>query len=254
MNAEPSSDRPAHPVDWYLDHLRDDARRVAVVIATGDLSAPVAACPGWDVRRLVVHLGVIHRWSSHCIAHAAPPSGMDEFEPGDRELGEWFDEGVRTIEAALHDLDGEAPTWHPFPVERVGRVWPRRQAHETAMHRWDAQSALGHADPIDPVLASDGIDEYFELAIPRLLRREGMAVPTGSFHVHCTDVDGEWLVWNDEGAYRMKRAHEKGDAALRGPAEAILLRLWGRDSARADELSPVGDEAALTAWLAFAGM
>lgn len=254
MNAEASPERTERPTDWYIEHLVADARRIADVIASGDLTAPVAACPGWDVRRLVVHLGVIHRWARHCVEHASAPDGMDQFEPGDRDLGEWFDEGARAIAAALRDLDPDAPTWHPFTVERLGRVWPRRMAHETAMHRWDAQSAIGDADPIDPELASDGIDEYFELAVPRLIKREQLAVPTSSFHVHCTDVDGEWLVWNEEGAYRMKRAHEKGDAALRGPAEAILLRLWGRESPRADELGPVGDEAAMAAWLAFAGM
>ncbi|MFP5488716.1 MAG: maleylpyruvate isomerase family mycothiol-dependent enzyme, partial [Acidimicrobiia bacterium] len=165
-----------------------------------------------------------------------------------------FRQGVDELVVALRSLDPGAPTWHPFTVERVAAVWPRRQAHETSAHRWDLQTAVGAPDPIEPELASDGIDEYFEVAVPRLLKREGLAVPASSFHVHCTDVDGEWLVWSDDGAYRMKRAHEKGDAALRGPAEAILLRLWGRTSARADELSPVGDESALAAWLTFAGM
>ncbi len=121
------------------------------------------------------------------------------------------------------------------------------------MHRWDAERAVGLDATIDPSLAADGIDEYFELAIPSLVVR-GIAVPSGSLHVHCTDVDGEWLVTSDDGEYRMIRAHEKGDAALRGPAEPILLRLWGRDSNRADELSPVGDESVLADWLAIAGM
>lgn len=246
--------RPDRPVDWYVDHLMVEAGRVADVIAEGDLAAPVAACPGWDVRRLVEHLGWIHRWSRHCAIHAAPPQDTDPFQPGDRDLGAWFREGVDELAVTFSDLDPDAATWHPFTVERVARVWPRRQAHETAMHRWDAQFAFGEPDPIDPELASDGVDEYFEVAVPRLIRREGLAVPDSSLHVHCTDVDGEWLVWNDDGSYRMKRAHEKGDAALRGPAEAILLRLWGRPSRRADELSPVGDESALDAWLAFAGM
>lgn len=252
-HAEPAS-RPEHPADWYVGHLLDDASRVANVVDHGDLAAPVAACPGWDVRQLVEHLGWIHRWARHCVVHAAPPQDADAFAVGDRDLGEWFREGAHELAASLRDLDPDAPTWHPFTVERVGRVWPRRQAHETAMHRWDVQAAVGDPDPIDAELASDGIDEYFEVAIPRLLKREGLAVPASSFHVHCTDVDGEWLVWNDDGAYGMKRAHEKGDAALRGPAEAILLRLWGRTSPRADELSPVGDESAMDAWLAFAGM
>ena len=50
------------------------------------------------------------------------------------------------------------------------------------------------------------------------------------------------------------REHRKGDAALRGPAEAILLKLWNRDTPRNHELSPVGDESVLAAWLGMAGM
>jgi hypothetical protein len=50
------------------------------------------------------------------------------------------------------------------------------------------------------------------------------------------------------------REHAKGDAALRGPAEAILLRLWNRDSLRAAELDEVGDPAVAAAWLAVPGM
>ena len=246
--------RPDRSIQWYVDHLTADVARVLAVIEHGDLTAPVAACPGWDVRRLVEHLGMIHRWARHCAVHAASPTDVAPFEPGDRDLGGWFREGATDLVDTLRGLDPAAPTWHPFTVERVARVWPRRQAHETAMHRWDAQTAIGAADPIAPELASDGIDEYFEVAIPRLTKRERLTLPTSSLHVHCTDVDGEWLVWNDDGDYRMQRAHEKGDAALRGPAEAILLRLWGRESPRAGELSPVGDESALAAWLAFAGM
>lgn len=251
MNA---SVTPLHPADWYVDHVLADAEAMARTLDAGPLDAPVAACPGWDIGRLAVHLGVIHRWARHCAIHAAPPDDTAPFEPGDRPLGEWFREGAAELAETLRGLDPAAPTWHPFTVERVAAVWPRRQAHETAVHRWDAQRAVGEPDPIDPELASDGIDEYFELAIPRLIKRKELTAPEFSFHVHCTDVDGEWLVWNEDGEYRMKRAHEKGDAALRGPAEAILLRLWGRESTRADELGPVGDEAALAAWLAFAGM
>jgi uncharacterized protein (TIGR03083 family) len=255
VSVEVSTDqRPDHPVDWYVEHLVADAGRVAAVIDHGDLAAQVAACPGWDVRRLVVHLGVIHRWARHCALHAAPPADTDQFEPGDHDLGDWFRAGADDLVTTLRDLAADAPTWHPFPTERVGRVWPRRLAHETSIHRWDLQAAVGDPDPIDPELASDGIDEYFEIAIPRLIDRAGLDVPRSSFHVHCTDIDGEWLVWNDGGDYRMKRAHEKGDAALRGPAEAILLRLWGRTSTRSDELSPVGDESAMDAWLSVAGM
>ena len=251
MNAEGT---PQHEPEWYIGHLRRAAADFAAVVESGPLDAPVAACPGWDVARLTVHLGVIHRWARHCAIHGEPPADREAFEPGDRDLAEWFTEGADELVSTLVEIDLEGPTWHPFTVARVGRVWPRRQLHETTIHRWDAQRAIGEPNAIDPEVASDGIDEYFEIVIPRLTVREGIQVPTGSFHVHCTDVDGEWLVWNDGGEYRMKRAHEKGDAALRGPAEAILLRLWGRTRDLTEPLSPVGDESVLDAWLAIAGM
>ena len=41
---------------------------------------------------------------------------------------------------------------------------------------------------------------------------------------------------------------------LRGTAEALLLRLWGRDGDRTGVLDPIGDDAVLTAWTSIAGM
>jgi uncharacterized protein (TIGR03083 family) len=248
---------PLHDPAWYLRHFAADAERFAIAAETGPLDAEIVSCPGWTLAHLAEHLGQIHRWANFCAVNGRPPStdeaaALESFDPG--RVAAWYRECVAELAATLEALDPDAPTWHPFPVERVARVWPRRQAHETAMHRWDAERAIGMEALLDPQLASDGIDEYFELVIPRLMKRESIEVPQGSMHVHCTDVEGEWLVWNEDGDYRMKRAHEKGDAALRGPAEAILLRLWGRTSELSDDLSPVGDESVLDAWLVIAGM
>jgi len=251
---ETPGDEPVHEPEWYIAHLRREAEAFADAVATGPLDAQVAACPGWDLARLTAHLGIIHRWARHCVINGEPPSDTEEFAPGDQDLVEWFSEGADDLVTALTEIDSDGPTWHPFTVARVGRVWPRRQLHETAVHRWDAERAVGEPRPIDAQIASDGIDEYFEVAVPRLLKRESIPVPEGSLHVHCTDVDGEWLVWSEGGEYRMTRAHEKGDAALRGPAEALLLRLWGRTHGLTEPLSPVGDESVLAAWLALAGM
>ena len=249
VNAEPCTP------DWFIEQFVAEADRFASTLAAADLSAPIASCPGWDVSRLAEHLGQVYRWANFCAANARPPSAeeaaaLESYDP--ERAADWYRECADEITATMRSLDPASPTWHPFPVDRVAAVWPRRQAHETTMHRWDLQAALGAPDPIDPRLASDGIDEYFDLAVRRILKRDGVGLPTGSLHVHCTDVDGEWLVWNDGGEYHLKRAHEKGDAALRGPAAAILLRLWGR--ATSDELSPVGDESVLADWLGIAGM
>ena len=252
MNAE-----APHTTDWYVDHLLADVERFAGALEQGPLDATVDACPGWDLLRLAEHLGQIHRWAEFCAANGRPPSddearALESFEP-DR-AAEWMREGATALATTLRSIDADSPTWHPFPVDRAARVWPRRQAHETAVHTWDALRAVGGDASIDAELASDGIDEYFEIAVPRLVARESIELPAGSLHVHCTDVAGEWLVWADDDGYHLVRAHQKGDAAVRGPAEPILLALWGRTGDRADELSPVGDEAVLSAWMSIAGM
>jgi uncharacterized protein (TIGR03083 family) len=255
VNAEgqDSSHVDAHPRDWYLEHLLTDLDRFAQAVRRGPLDAQVTGCPGWDLRRLTAHMGVIHRWARHCAANAAPPESRDPYEPDpdfDAEaLAAWLVAGGHELVDTLRTIDLDGPTWHPFPVPKLGRVWPRRQAQEISVHRWDAEHAIGQAAPIDPELASDGVDEHLDIVMRRLVTRESVTLPTGSLHIHCTDTHGEWLVELDDG-YRLTRAHAKGAAALRGPAEALLLRVWNRDTDRASELSPVGDERVLDAWLA----
>ncbi len=56
-----------------------------------------------------------------------------------------------------------------------------------------------------------------------------------------------------DGDYVFTREHAKGDAALRGPALGLLLRLWGRPFPPADALEVVGDAAVAEAWLAIGG-
>ncbi len=45
----------------YVAHLRADSARFIDLLEAGPLDAPVAACPGWDLRGLATHLGGVHR-------------------------------------------------------------------------------------------------------------------------------------------------------------------------------------------------
>lgn len=246
---------PEPTVERYIEHLLVDAERFAVLLDTEPLDTTIPTCPGWDLSRLAEHTGQIHRWADFCAGRGRRPSQAEAeaLESYDATIAaDWMRAGANELAATLRQLDPSAPTWHPFPSEQIAQFWPRRQAHETAIHRWDAERACGDPAPIDPSLASDGIDEYFGVVLPRLVAGGRATLPTGSLHVHSTDVPGEWLVWADDDGYQVIRAHQKGDAALRGPAEAILLRLWGRHAD--DELSPVGDETILAAWLDIGGV
>ena len=45
------------------EHLRAEVAAFRACL-DGDLRAPVAACPGWDVAALTTHLGRVHRWAT----------------------------------------------------------------------------------------------------------------------------------------------------------------------------------------------
>lgn len=270
MNAPVPLDR-----SMYLGQIRSDAYRIAAVVTgtslDASLDAAVAACPGWSLRDLVVHVGRVHRWARTAVTERVQPDVVPGELTADEAaatsaagLAAWLSDGADALVSTLEATPDDAPTWHPFGGDQVAAVWQRRQAHETMVHRWDAELAAGEVTPMPPHVASDGIDELFAVMLPRFLARGVLdELPTGSLHVHCTDVDGEWLVWADDGTLAMRREHAKGDAALRGPAAALLLHLWGRatqagntDADDSDtgvvtgQVDVVGDPAVADAWSA----
>ena len=221
---------------------------MSAAIRTGTLDASVAACPGWDVRKVVEHTGFIHRWATHAVRTGAAPGRGDVIAAGeDDNLAVWIVDGATDLIDALTDVDLDGATWHPFPFEQKMWFWGRRQAIETMLHRWDTQTACGIEATLDGELASSGIHEFFELGMPRILQKAETGPPSQSLHVHCTDVDGEWLVWSDGDQYRMLPVHDKGDAAMRGPAQDLLLVLMGRLDR--GEIDIVGERSAADAWL-----
>lgn len=245
-------------VDSYVAAITSDTEALASIAETAPLDSPIVACPGWNLERLSTHTGAVQRWATAALTLGRSP-GADEVggrDPGGGPIGPWLrDGGARLVDALTAGAPDE-PTWHPFPAEQRRWVWARRMANETMIHRWDAESAVGTPTPIDPRRAADGLTEYLELGVPRILEREQLPTPGASLHLHCTDDtldegDGEWIVWGEDGTYRMEATHRKGDAALRGPAEALLLVMLGRADLRTVDL--VGDEAAADAWLALPG-
>ncbi|MGD9703502.1 MAG: maleylpyruvate isomerase family mycothiol-dependent enzyme [Acidimicrobiia bacterium] len=243
------------PLD-HLTHLERESARFADVVELGPTDAAVTSCPGWDLRKLGLHIGRVQRWATIAAATGVEPD-REVFRSApadDQELGTWLRNGTATLVETLRAVDPDTPTWHLFPgVPLVAGIWRRRQAHEILVHRWDAEAAIGRTTPLDAELASDGIDEYFGVMLPRLLEREQLAVPDSTLHVHCTDVAGEWLVQRGgDGQLDVLREHAKGTAALRGPAAALLLHLWGRRGGDGT-IDIAGDADAASDWLALGG-
>jgi uncharacterized protein (TIGR03083 family) len=222
----------------YLESTRRDGQALAD-IAEGNLALQVPSCPDWVVADLVWHLGEVHHfWTTVAERRLADYAEVGEIaRPADAELIAWYRAGLGHLLAVLEGVDPGTAVWTWAPQKDVAFI-VRRMAHETAVHRWDADAATGGPSPIDAELASDGVDEFLEFFSSR--RRPDAAPLDGTVHLHCTDVAGEWVVREGDGdALEVERRHEKGDAALRGPASDLLLALWRR--VPLDALDVVGD-------------
>lgn len=212
--------------------------------AVGDLDAEVPACPGWDVRQLLNHTGRVHRWATAVIrGRATAPVPF----PGRPPVvdAQWFEEGVTELAAAIEGTGPEQAVWNFIPnAPGTVRSWLRRQAVETAVHRWDMEGAFGEGQPIEVELALAGTDEMLDVLLA------GRQVDLGgSVHFHATDSPhGEWMVRIDETeGLVVGHGHDKGDVALRATASDLLLWLWGR-SVPDDRLEVFGEATILDRW------
>jgi uncharacterized protein (TIGR03083 family) len=235
----------------YVAEVRRHAGGLAAAARHGPLDATVPACPGWDLGRLVGHVGRVHRWATAVVTEGGETTAEIESAPRDDTVVDYLETGVEPLATALEQLDLDVPMWNFTAVAATARFWPHRMALETAVHGYDGAVAAGLAAvPIEPALGVEGIDEVFDIWAPtRLAGRDGIDIG-GAAHLHATDADGEWTVRTDDGVLQVGHGHAKGEVALRGPAGALLLVLWRRMAPGDGGTEVFGDRAVLDRWLA----
>ncbi len=232
----------------YLSSISADGEAFAEIVAAGPLDADVPTCPGWNLRDLAHHLGYVQRWARLAAATAAKPDDAAiEAPPADDDLAGWLRAGNRALVETLGSVPGDAPTWHPFTVPQVMAVWPRRQAHELAVHLWDAQNATGRTTLMDPLLAANFVREYFEVIVPRVIDRDGRRAPVGILNVELTDVGGRLSVRSTGDKVDVLPSTENA-AVIAGSAQDVLLALWRRTPLEGAPESGIAAE-----WLEFGG-
>jgi uncharacterized protein (TIGR03083 family) len=140
----------------HIDALRSDGWLMADAAGTAGPDAPVPTCPEWVVRDLVRHMGGAHRWATGYVADARTEVwdvGLDEVVgawPDDADLLSWFCQGCETLTEALEAAPRDLECWTFLRASSPLSMWARRQAHETAIHRVDAELAAGIASARSP--------------------------------------------------------------------------------------------------------
>lgn len=245
----------------YLQAIAENSALLAAA-ARRDLGARVPTCPAWSVAELVAHIGEVQRFWALQIRERAqqriplPTSAfescpgllpwLEKIDAGNPDLEaipgrlvDWFEAATAELLEAFRDTEPEEAIWH-WSGDNRAITHLRNQAMEATVHRWDAENATGEAGPVTPALALDGIDQHFDVQIAAArVWGEPIAGSGETYHVHATDIPGEWLVGFEGDEVTVRRVHEKGDVAIRGTAEDLFLWLWGRSPA--DRLEVHGD-------------
>jgi len=245
-------------LERHLCALDSEGVLLAGACERAGLEAPVPTCPGWKVEELLRHVGYVHRWAAAHVSQASPCLLEDLSEqevlargPDTDELLAWFRDGHASLTRTLRSADAGLSCWTFLDAPTPLAFWARRQAHETAIHRADAESALGEITSFDPGFASDGIDELLIGFAPR----ERHATPVGdpcTFAICASDTHDDWLVTFGHETTTSRgddRGDDRADCRVAGYASDLYLALWNR-TARDGRISVTGDPRGLDRWRA----
>ena len=232
----------------YTELVATVRREGEAIAAAGaiDLDIAVPTCGDWQMRDLLLHLGrVYHRAANLVGERITTPVEFPDPPPPDTDPLDYLRAALDELVESLGSADPDTPAWNWSAEPQVAAFWARRMAHESTVHRYDAQRAHGLAQPIDADLADDGMDELVDLLLPRIVERDVPQLPSSTYHFVATD-GGEWVVGCADGKVERLPAARNPSVTVTGPSSAVLLAAYGRVKWASLETS--GDEACLDEW------
>lgn len=252
-------------INEHISAIERDGALMAAAARQAGLQAEVPCCRPWQIRDLLRHQGYVHRWAARFVAEELrePVAELTEAQqlasgPADDGLPDWFVAGYLDLAETLRMADPAAEYWSFLPAPSPLAFWARRQAHETAIHRADAELAGGAVTPFPADFAADGIDELIMSFFGR--RPEADAAGQRTLRVVAAEADREWLVTLAPDGSKVLRAergagasgHGAGDHAadctLTGTASAVYLLLWNRAAGGDGDVSVEGAADLVKSW------
>lgn len=231
-----------------MQAIEDNGVALADAAARAGLEATVPTCPDWTVRDLVGHQGQVHRWAATFVATGRTDADLAlEDVPGDDALLAWFRDGHSRLVDAINTAPADRQCWSFLPAPSPVAFWARRQAHETTIHRADAEAASGKQLDVDPALAVDGIDE---LLLGFYSRKRGRLVADRplTLGILVTDAapDDAWSMTIGPDGREVTRGEASGGCVVSGRASDVYQFLWNRRDRGA--VTVEGDPDVLALW------
>jgi uncharacterized protein (TIGR03083 family) len=218
-------------IPQYVEQLREHGTALADAAEKAGLDTAVPTAPDWNVRDLVGHTSGIHRWALEFVrGRTNEPTDSDlAVPPDDHELLDWFRAGHAELADAIEKAPTDLNCWTFLPAPSPLAFWARRQAHETGVHRIDAEAAAGTPSSFDATFAVDGIDE---LLLGFYGRPKGRLVtdPPRTLGIDVTDgkPGDAWQITIGPTGRKVERGISRGDCVVSGPADAVYRVLWNR--------------------------
>jgi uncharacterized protein (TIGR03083 family) len=243
----------------HVKALELEGQLLVAAARSAGTHAPVPSCPGWEIRDLLAHIGFVHRWAARYVAEGLTEMVEEPDEaallaaaPPDDEILSWVADGHAGLVEVLSSAPLDVRCWTFLPAPSPLAFWARRQAHETAVHRVDAEMAAGAPQTrFDPAFAVDGTDEVLLGFFARPRRGGALDVSPGTIGLEATDAGSAWSVRISPDGIETKRGVDESDLSVRGPASDLYLLLWNRlgwDGHAHEGLELAGRQDLLSSW------
>jgi uncharacterized protein (TIGR03083 family) len=233
--------------------LIEENAAFADVLDGADLETSVPTCPGWTLQHLLRHVGRGDRWAAQIVGDRLtdfldPREVRDGKPPGASDAAiDWLRGGALSLVEAVDRVGADVEVW-TFLGPRPAAWWVRRRVHEVAVHRADAELALGRDFRLTAELAADGLTEWLERVVVRA-GADHLPLDDGqTLHLHATE-GGEWTLRSDGGTLQLTQQHQKSTVAVRGDATSLLLAMTRRIPADDPRISVSGDGLVWRGWL-----
>jgi uncharacterized protein (TIGR03083 family) len=221
----------------YLRQLDEDICELLASMVGVELATRVSACPGWSLGDLAFHLAEGYQHKVQILRTGIRPDPWPPASPPRAwraPVLEFLQTSAADLLSELRRRESDQRCWTWYPENQTVGFWARRMAHETVVHRWDAEDCFQQPTPIGAAVAADAIDELLVVFLSGDWSDDPQPAPFGNVDV----VSGlvRWRVSLTAESVDVLRSplsignEPMANAQMEGPEQTLLLALWGRST------------------------